>query len=111
MPAEPDTAVAEAPRAFDETKPPERELIDQCVHCGFCLPTCPTYDLWRAEADSPRGRIVLMDEGLQPGSDIGPKLVQPLDACLGCMACVTACPSDVRSALREENDRELVAIL
>jgi glycolate oxidase iron-sulfur subunit len=67
------------------------------VHCGFCLPTCPTYvPLWNEEMDSPRGRIVLMAEGLEPGSSLSDELVLHLDRCLGCMACVTACPSGVR---------------
>jgi glycolate oxidase iron-sulfur subunit len=83
-------------RAFDERRPPEPELIDDCVHCGFCLPTCPTYVLWGEEMDSPRGRIVLMKEGLEEADELSPSMVTHLDRCLGCMACVTACPSGVR---------------
>ena len=64
------------------------------MHCGFCLPTCPTYSLWGEEADSPRGRIVLMDEGHH--SELSAPMVAHLDNCLGCMACVTACPSGVK---------------
>src|SRR5437763_11397449 len=85
-----------ASRAFDEIRPPEPDLIDDCVHCGFCLPTCPTYTLWGEEMDSPRGRIVLMKEGLREGSELSPTLVTHIDRCLGCMACVTACPSGVQ---------------
>jgi glycolate oxidase iron-sulfur subunit len=82
--------------AFDEIRPPSADTIADCVHCGFCLPTCPTYSLWNEEMDSPRGRIVLMSEGLREGSDLSRTLVTHLDRCLGCMACVTACPSGVR---------------
>src|SRR5437870_13569402 len=83
-------------RAFDQHNPPSPELIDDCVHCGFCLPTCPTYVLWGEEMDSPRGRIVLMNDGLVPGSEMTDAMVTHLDRCLGCMACVTACPSGVQ---------------
>jgi glycolate oxidase iron-sulfur subunit len=83
-------------RAFDPVRAPEMGLIDDCVHCGFCLPTCPTYDLWGEEMDSPRGRIVLMKEGLEPGSQLSPEMVVHWDNCLGCMACVTSCPSGVQ---------------
>ena len=82
--------------AFDLRRPPEPEVIDDCVHCGFCLDACPTYQLWGAEADSPRGRIVLMSEGLQPEATLTEEMVTHFDRCLGCMACVTACPSGVR---------------
>ena len=82
-------------RAWDDIRPPELELIDDCVHCGFCLPSCPTYSLWQEEMDTPRGRIVLMGEGLEEGSDLSATMVGHLDNCLGCMACVTACPSGV----------------
>src|SRR2546423_6401818 len=85
-----------ATRAFDDIRPPQPELIDDCVHCGFCLPACPTYTLGGEEMDSPRGRIVLMKEGLQEGSELSPTLVTHIDRCLGCMACVTACPSGVQ---------------
>jgi glycolate oxidase iron-sulfur subunit len=95
-------------RAFDDHKPPERELVDDCVHCGFCLPTCPTYVLWNEEMDSPRGRIVLMDEGLQEGSELSPTMAGHFDNCLGCMACVTACPSGVRYDLLIEDTRAQV---
>ncbi len=71
-------------------------MIDDCVHCGFCLDTCPTYVLWGAEADSPRGRIVLIAEGLNEQSTMSDQMVTHFDRCLGCMACVTACPSGVR---------------
>jgi glycolate oxidase iron-sulfur subunit len=83
-------------RAFDPHRPPAMELIDDCVHCGFCLPTCPTYVLWGEEMDSPRGRIVLMASGHEHGSSISEAMVTHFDRCLGCMACVTACPSGVQ---------------
>jgi glycolate oxidase iron-sulfur subunit len=95
-------------RAFDDHKPPEKELVEDCVHCGFCLPTCPTYVLWNEEMDSPRGRIVLMGEGLEPGSELTPTMVGHFDNCLGCMACVTACPSGVRYDLLIEDTRQQV---
>jgi glycolate oxidase iron-sulfur subunit len=82
--------------AFDEVRPPEPALIDQCVHCGFCLPTCPTYLLWGEEMDSPRGRIVLMKAGHEDAGPLSAAQVQAWDNCLGCMACVTACPSGVQ---------------
>ncbi|AGL17947.1 (Fe-S)-binding protein [Actinoplanes sp. N902-109] len=81
--------------AFDDDRPPRREIVDDCVHCGFCLSTCPTYTLWGEEMDSPRGRIYLMKQGLD-GEPMTASLVQHIDRCLGCMACVTACPSGVR---------------
>ena len=83
-------------RAFDPHRPPDQELIDVCVHCGFCLPTCPTYVLWNEEMDSPRGRIVLMNAGLEEGSELSESMVTHWDRCLGCMACMTACPSGVQ---------------
>ena len=81
--------------AFDGDHPPAQDLIDDCVHCGFCLPTCPTYALWGEEMDSPRGRIHLMNQASQ-GEPMTESMVGHMDACLGCMACVTACPSGVQ---------------
>jgi glycolate oxidase iron-sulfur subunit len=82
--------------AFDPHRPPEQDVVDDCVHCGFCLETCPTYVLWGAEADSPRGRIVLVNDGLNRDEPLSDAMVTHFDRCLGCMACVTACPSGVR---------------
>ena len=89
------TSTSSVAPAFDSIDAPSPALISTCVHCGFCLPTCPTYLLWGEEMDSPRGRIYLMkaaSEGRIPMSDA---FVGHMDACLGCMACVTACPSGV----------------
>ena len=83
---------------FDVHDAPNRALIDKCVHCGFCLPSCPTYALWGEEMDSPRGRIYLMKSALENRVEMTPAFVGHFDACLGCMACVTACPSGVQYA-------------
>ena len=71
-----------------------RGLAADCVHCGFCLPACPTYQLWGEEMDSPRGRIHLITQVLD-GTPGTAATAEHLDRCLGCMACVTACPSGV----------------
>lgn len=72
-----------------------RDPIDDCVHCGFCLPACPTYSLWHEEMDSPRGRIYLMKAGRENKQPLSAVAVAHFDRCLGCMACTTACPSGV----------------
>jgi glycolate dehydrogenase iron-sulfur subunit len=85
------------PSAFDAHHPPSLELIDQCVHCGFCLPACPTYQLWGQEMDSPRGRIYLMKMAAEGGvAQMDATFVSHFDRCLGCMACMPACPSGVQ---------------
>ena len=66
------------------------------MHCGFCLPTCPSYSIFEDEMDSPRGRIVLMRVGNEEGSEASDEMRVHIDRCLGCMACVTACPSGVQ---------------
>ncbi|MEP0871013.1 heterodisulfide reductase-related iron-sulfur binding cluster [Trichocoleus desertorum AS-A10] len=97
-------------QGFDDHHPPDPKLIDACVHCGFCLTTCPSYRVLGTEMDSPRGRIYLMDaieEGKAPLSEAS---VQHFDTCLGCLACTTACPSGVQydkliAAMRPQIER------
>jgi glycolate oxidase iron-sulfur subunit len=72
-----------------------REVSKDCVHCGFCLPACPTYQLWGEEMDSPRGRIHLVNQVLE-GAPLTAAAASHFDRCLGCMACMTACPSGVQ---------------
>jgi glycolate oxidase iron-sulfur subunit len=83
------------PSSFDAHNPPEPAVMDKCVHCGFCLPACPTYVLWNEEMDSPRGRIWLMRKAALGEAPLDPTFQTHIDNCLGCMACVTACPSGV----------------
>jgi len=68
-------------------------LADQCVKCGLCLPHCPTFAILGNEADSPRGRIALIQGWASGQLDLSPALVRHLDGCLGCRACEGACPS------------------
>src|ERR1700734_1430643 len=72
-----------------------RSVVKDCVHCGFCRPACPTYSLWGEEMDSPRGRIYLVSQ-LLDGAPLTPAAGEHFDRCLGCMACMTACPSGVQ---------------
>jgi glycolate oxidase iron-sulfur subunit len=90
----------------------DEALIADCVHCGFCLPTCPTYELWHEEMDSPRGRIWLMKATVEGTLELNRTVAEHFDRCLGCMACVTSCPSGVRydrliELAREQVEREL----
>ena len=82
--------------SFDSHNPPSKELLSDCVHCGFCLPACPTYVLWGQEMDSPRGRIYMIAKASQGEAPLNNSFRQHMDACLGCMACMTACPSGVQ---------------
>ena len=79
-----------------------------CVHCGFCLPVCPTWSVWGREPDSPRGRIEIarsMLDGATPTAE----MVSHLDSCLGCMACLAACPSGLRYDVVIEEAQRLAA--
>ncbi len=84
------------PSSFDAHHPPQKQHIDECVHCGFCLPVCPTYVLWGEEMDSPRGRIYMIKKASQGAAPLDGPFQQHMDNCLGCMACMTACPSGVQ---------------
>ncbi|HYB89150.1 MAG TPA: 4Fe-4S dicluster domain-containing protein, partial [Streptosporangiaceae bacterium] len=93
-PGQPEGPGGAAPSALD----PDgalRSTASDCVHCGFCLPACPTYQLWGEEMDSPRGRIHLITQALN-GAELTEAAAAHFDRCLGCMACVPACPSGVR---------------
>jgi glycolate oxidase iron-sulfur subunit len=85
-----------------------REYAKDCVHCGFCLPTCPTYVLWHEEMDSPRGRIQLMEARLDGTVSLNRTVVEHFDRCLGCMACLSSCPSGVRYDRLIESTRAVV---
>src|SRR6188768_525200 len=80
-------------------------VVQQCMHCGLCLPTCPTYDATKLERNSPRGRIALMraiaDEQLEATKAFGEEMY----FCLGCLACQTACPAGVNYAELFEHAR------
>ena len=106
-------AVTSATGAFDADHPPAADLLADCVHCGFCLPPCPTYALWSRETDSPRGRIHLMKVATEGKAEINSAFARHFDTCLGCMACVTACPSGVQydklvEATRAQIERHVV---
>src|SRR5258707_4227221 len=80
-------------------------VVQQCMHCGLCLPTCPTYDATKLERNSPRGRIALMraiaDDRLEPTRAFAEEMYY----CLGCLACMTACPAGVNYAELFEHAR------
>ncbi|AFY77336.1 MAG: (Fe-S)-binding protein [Hydrococcus sp. C42_A2020_068] len=83
-------------KGFDPKNPPKQDLIDTCVHCGFCLSTCPSYRVIGKEMDSPRGRIYLMNAINKGEAALDETTTQHFDSCLGCLACVTTCPSGVQ---------------
>ena len=80
-------------------------VLQQCMHCGMCLPTCPTYDETRFERSSPRGRIRLMREVADGRLDVTPTFAEEMSYCLGCLACQTACPAGVNYATLLEHAR------
>src|SRR5277367_3213715 len=101
------TAATPAPTAarHSELRGLDYSVVQQCMHCGLCLPTCPTYDATRLERNSPRGRIALMraiaDGRLEPTRTFADEMYY----CLGCLACMTACPAGVDYAELFEHAR------
>jgi glycolate oxidase iron-sulfur subunit len=94
-----------APTAHNSLKLLDYSVLQQCMHCGFCLPTCPTYVATRLEKNSPRGRIALM-RGIADGAlTVTPSFGEEMYFCLGCLACVTACPAGVDYAQLFETAR------
>ena len=86
------------------------DLIRQCIHCGFCLPTCPTYSVLNVEMDSPRGRIYQMKAVADGMLEISDDFVEHMNCCVGCRACETACPSGVQFGKLIEAAREQIQI-
>jgi glycolate oxidase iron-sulfur subunit len=85
-------------------------LMRQCIHCGFCLPTCPTYAVLGVEMDSPRGRIYQMQAVAEGRMEVSPEFVDHMYCCLGCRACETACPSGVQFGKLIEAAREQIQL-
>lgn len=90
------TAQAANKSAFDAVDPPDTETYLDCIHCGFCLPVCPTYRTLENEMDSPRGRIYLIRAASEGRIGISDNFVKHMNLCLVCRACEPACPSGVK---------------
>src|SRR5215813_7799899 len=80
-------------------------VLQQCMHCGLCLPSCPTYEATKIERHSPRGRIALMRAIADGQLDASKTFAEEMYYCLGCLACITACPAGVNYAELFEHAR------
>src|SRR5450432_3722893 len=86
------------------------DLMRQCIHCGFCLPTCPTYAVLGVEMDSPRGRIYQMQAVADGRLEVSDDFIEHINCCVGCRACETACPSGVQFGKLIEAAREQIQL-
>jgi len=84
------------PKYFHQVEIPDDDILTQCMHCGLCLPVCPTYSLTGREKSSPRGRIRLIKEVAAGRLEISPAFIDEMYFCLDCQACVTVCPAGVK---------------
>src|SRR3984885_1213677 len=94
--------------SHDSLRTLDYSVIQQCMHCGFCLPTCPTYDATHLERNSPRGRIALMRAIADERMDVTKVFADEMYFCLGCLACMTACPAGVEYSHLFETSRAMV---
>ncbi|MBM3605082.1 MAG: glycolate oxidase subunit GlcF [Alphaproteobacteria bacterium] len=93
-------------RLADPLTARSNKILRTCVHCGFCTATCPTYQVLGDELDSPRGRIYLIKDMLEAGRPADARTVKHIDRCLGCLSCMTTCPSGVHYAHLLEHARD-----
>lgn len=92
-------------QAHSHLKDLDYSVVQQCMHCGLCLPTCPTYDATKLERNSPRGRISLMRSIADGELEVTKAFADEMYFCLGCLACMTACPAGVNYAELFEHAR------
>src|SRR5665647_1114164 len=87
---------------------PNDDILQQCMHCGLCLATCPTYDLTKLERSSPRGRIRMIRSVARGEMELSPLFAEEMNFCLDCQACETACPAGVKYGQMVETARVVV---
>jgi len=87
---------------------PHDDILQQCIHCGLCLATCPTYDLTKMERSSPRGRIRMIRSVARGEMELSPLFAEEMNFCLDCQACETACPAGVKYGMMVETARVVV---